>query len=97
MRNLVTVAILCAGVYAAIKWQAITPQGNEVTDFAKTACVTDVGGRYNVSNIRAYDVRESNNGFSVRVSATNARGAAVKIVCLTNSHGGVREITIDER
>lgn len=97
MNSLIKFAILGACIYGAMKWQVITPRDNGVAEFAKTDCVAGIGDRYDVSNIRAYDVRETNNGFAVRASATSARGTAVKLVCLTNAHGGVREITIDER
>ena len=95
--NIVKLAILGACVYAAMKWQAGESQDSGLKAFAESACVDEIGSRYKVSTVRVYELRENSNGFTVRASATLARGAPVKIVCLTNPHGGVREVTIDER
>lgn len=95
--NVVKLAILGACIYGAMKWQAGESQNGGLKAFAESACKDEIESRFNVSTVRVYDLRENTNGYSVRASATLARGARVKIVCLTNPHGGIREVTIDER
>jgi len=65
--------------------------------FAENACVDEIGNRYKVSSTKVYNVMDTGNGYSVRATATLTRGVPVKIICLTNAHGGVRDIAIDER
>lgn len=95
--NLFKLAILCACIFAFTKWQAAESEDRGFREFAENACIDEIGGRYNVSGTRVYNVIETGDGYSVRASATSARGTPVKIVCLANSHGGVRDIVIDER
>lgn len=90
-------ALLCACVYGVVKWQGFASHESDAEAFAKRACVDEVGAGYQASNARLYDIRESRNGYVVRVSATLPRGAAAKFICLTNANGGVTDITIDER
>jgi len=95
--NVLKAALVCACVYGIVNWESIKQQDGAVVDFAKKACVDEIGSRYDVSTVRAYEVNENNNGYVVRASVTLARGTPAKVICLTNAHGGVREITIDER
>jgi len=95
--NVLKVALAGACVYGIVNWESIMPQNDTVVDFAKKACVDEISDRYAVTQVRAYEVNENNNGYIVRASVTLARGEPAKVVCLTNAHGGVREITIDER
>ena len=50
-----------------------------------------------VSRVSVYDLEANSNGYTVRASATLTRGTPVKIVCLTNYQGGIRDVTVDER
>lgn len=95
--NLFKVAFLGACVYGVIKWQDIGPQNNEEADFAERACVDEIGARYNVSNIRPVSTKKSPNGFVVRASVKTTTGTPAMAVCLANTHGGVRDVTINER
>ena len=95
--NLLKLAIAGACVYAFTVWQGTETQDSGLEEFAEAACVDEIGIRYDVGSIRAYDVEETSNGYTVRATAKSARGAPVKIVCVTNEHGGVRDIAIDER
>jgi hypothetical protein len=47
--------------------------------------------------VNVYSVKETNIGYVVRASVTLPKGTVAKVYCLTNTHGGVREITIEER
>jgi hypothetical protein len=96
IRSLFTAAVIGACAYFALKWHGSTSQDNEVTSYAKTACVDEIGNRLDVSNIRPYEVRESHDGYVVRASVTLAKGKPAKVICLTNSHGGVKDISITE-
>ncbi|MDH3750980.1 MAG: hypothetical protein OEU90_05330 [Gammaproteobacteria bacterium] len=95
--NILLLAAVGAGIYAIVKWEFIKPQDDEASDFAEKACVDEIGDRYDVSTVRAYAVNETNNGYVVRASVTLARGTPAKVYCLTNAHGGVKEIGIEER
>lgn len=90
-------AVLCACVYAVTKWQAGGFQGDDVKAFAENACEDEVRSRFNVSRVSVYDLEANSNGYTVRASATLTRGTPVKIVCLTNYQGGIRDVTVDER
>jgi hypothetical protein len=95
--NLVKLALLCGGAYLAYNWYSDTSGTNEVAEFAKGACLDATKRRMDVSSARVYDVIESNRGFVVRITATLTRGKPVKVACVTNMHGGVTDLDIDER
>jgi hypothetical protein len=95
--NLVKALIVGGAIYGVVNWQANKPQGDEFTDFAERACTDEINSRYDVSTVRVYSIKNTNNGFVVRATVTLARGATAKVYCLTNSHGGVKEVTIEER
>lgn len=82
--------------YALYKWNPISPQDDESIRFAEKACTNEARSRFNGSNIRIYDVNETNDGYVVRASITLDRGNTAKVVCLTNRHGSIREVTIEE-
>lgn len=90
-------AILCACVYAVTRWQAGEIQGDDVKAFAENACEDEVRSRFDVSRVSVYDLKANSNGYTVRASATLSRGTPVKIVCLANPQGGIRDVTVDER
>ena len=96
IKSLFTAAVIGACAYFAWQWHGSTSQDNEVTSYAKTACVDEIGNRLDVSNIRPYEVSESHDGYVVRASVTLAKGKPAKVICMTNSHGGVRDISINE-
>jgi len=95
--DVLLLAAVGAAIYALVKWEFINPQDNEVSRFAEKACVDEIRHRYNASTVRAYAVNKTNNGYTVRASITLARGTPAKVYCLTNAHGGVREIGIEEQ
>ena len=80
-----------------MQWQAAESQGGNVRAFAENACEDEIRSRFSVTTVRIYDLKPNSNGYSVRASATLTKGTPVKIVCLTSPHGGVRDVTIDER
>ena len=89
--------ILGACVYGFMKWQSIDATSNNVTNFATDACVDAASTRYNISNPKPYKTATNSTGYTVRVSVTTATGKPAKVVCLANAHGGINDITIDER
>jgi len=95
--NLVKIAVLFACVYAVVNWQTINPQQSDVAAFAESACIDAARARYEVSRLRAYEIKERDDGYIVRISATLSKGTAAKVICLTNAHGSVRDISIDVR
>ena len=91
-------AVLLVGlIYAVVNWQDVDKVDDDVREFAEQACITEIGHRYNVSTARVYAVNENSNGYTVRVTVTLAKGNTAKVNCLTNTHGGVKDITIEER
>jgi hypothetical protein len=96
--GIIKAALLVGLIYAVVTWRDVDKvDDDDVRDFAEQACITEIGHRYNVSKARVYAVNENNNGYTVRVTVTLAKGNIAKVNCLTNTHGGVKDITIEER
>ncbi len=95
--TLLKAAVLCGCAYAIWQWDVINPQDDDVTNFAEKTCTDEIGRRFNASMVNVYSVKETNIGYVVRASVTLPKGTVAKVYCLTNTHGGVREITIEER
>lgn len=95
--SVIKIALLGACIYGLVKFDIIKPPGDDVGDFAEQNCVDEARSRYSLATTSAYSVNENSNGFVVRLSATLSRGGAASIVCLTNEHGNVRDISIEER
>lgn len=97
MGSLLRLGIIVACVYGAWKWHDGGSSGSDVKAFARSACADAARERYNVSNVRSYDVGKNANGYVVRATVTLPRGDAAKVVCLTNENGGIRDVSINER
>jgi hypothetical protein len=96
--GIIKAALLVGLIYAVVNWRDVDKvDDDDVRDFAEQACITEIGHRYNVSTARVYAVNENSNGYTVRVTVTLAKGNTAKVNCLTNTHGGVKDITIEER
>jgi len=95
--SLLKAAVFCACVYGVVKWDPIELLEDDVIEFAEQACIDEIRNRYNASTVSVYEVKESNNGYVVRASIVLARGKRAKGICLANVHGGVREISIEQR
>jgi hypothetical protein len=91
-------AVIVLGlVYMLAKWQFDKPQDGNNTDYAEQVCVDEISDRFDVTSVTAYAVNKTQKGFVVRASITLAKGTPAKVYCLTNEHGGVEEIRIEER
>ena len=95
--NVFKVALVLGCIYAFVNWEFTETQDDDVRGYAEKACIDAIEDRFDTSTVRVYTVNESNNGYVVRATATLARGNTAKVYCLTNTHGGVEEITIEER
>ena len=95
--NIVKALIVGGAIYGVVNWQTNKPQGDAISDFAERACIDEIRNRYDVSTVRVYAINENRNGYVVRAALTLAKGNTAKVYCLTNSHGGVKEVTIEER
>ena len=95
--GIIKAALLVGLIYAVMNWRDVDKEDDDVRGFAEQACITEIGHRYNVSTASVYAVNENNNGYTVRVTVTLAKGNTAKVNCLTNTHGGVKDITIEER
>ncbi len=95
--SLVRVAIVCAVIYGVVVWKGTTSQYDDVTEFAEKACVDEISQRFNAATVKVYAIKENSNGYVVRATVTFATGKTGKVYCLTNAHGGVRDISLEER
>jgi hypothetical protein len=95
--NLFKVALVLGGIYVFVNWEFTETQDDDAKSFAEKACIDEIEGRFDTSTVRVYAVDENNNGYVVRATVTLARGNTAKVYCLTNTNGGVNEITIEER
>jgi hypothetical protein len=95
--TIVKIGLVAGCVYALLKWNPISPQDDGSIKFAEKACTDEIGTRFNGSNVRIYAVTETNDGYVVRASISLDNGNIAKVVCLTNTHGSVREVMIEER
>ena len=95
--NAIKVALVLGCVYAFVKWEFTETQDDDARGFAEKACIDEIRDRFDTTTVRVYAVNDTNNGYVVRATVTLARGNAAKVYCLTNTHGGVEEITIEER
>ena len=94
--TIIKIGLVAGCAYALYKWNPISLQDDGSTEFAERACTDEFGSRFNGSNVRIYAVTETNDGYVVRASITLDKGNTAKVICLTNTHGSVREVTIDE-
>ena len=98
IEGIVKAALLVGLIYAVVNWRDVDKvDDDDVRGFAEQARITEIGHRYNVSTARVYAVNENSNGYTVRATVTLAKGSTAKVNCLTNTHGGVKDITIEER
>ena len=95
--NILKAVIVLALIYMFAKWHFDKPQDGNNTDYVEQACVDEISDRFDVTSVTAYAVNKTHNGFVVRASITLAKGSPAKVYCLTNEHGGVEEIRIEER
>jgi predicted transcriptional regulator len=95
--SLVKGALLLGVVYGILNWQEIGPVSDDVRDFAENACITEIKQEFDVTRVRAFSIEETINGYTVHASVTLAKGNTASVKCLTNVHGGVRDIVIEER
>ncbi len=95
--NILKLAVVLGLGYMIYTWQAGDGQDREVTEFASSACLDEAARRYDVANARVYDVAKNARGYAVRITVTLNRGQSAKVTCLTNPHGGVTDMAIDER
>jgi hypothetical protein len=95
--SLVKGIILGMCVYGFMKWQSFDSMSSDVTSFATDACVDEASSRYDISNPKPYKAAANSTGYVVRVSVTTASGKPAKVICLANAHGGISDVTIDER
>ena len=95
--SILKLALAGACIYALYTWQFAEPQGSEVRAFAEKACVDEIRSSYDVSTVRAYSIKENSDGYIVRASITMNKGGVAKVYCLANRHGGVKEISLEQR
>ena len=82
-------------IYAFVRWEFDSPSDSDSHNFAEQACVDAIGDRFNTTSIQPYAVTKNSNGYVVRASVTLANGNPAKTYCLTNEHGGVKEVGIE--
>lgn len=90
-------ALLVGLIYAVVNWKDDNLLGDDVKEFAEKTCVDEIKQRIDASRVSTYAVNESNTGYVVRTTVALAKGGNAKVICLTNRHGGIRDISIEER
>ncbi len=95
--NILKAVFVFGCIYALVKWEFNETQDDDVRVFAEKACVDEIEDSFDTSTVRVYAINENNNGYVIRATVTLARGNTAKVYCSTNTHGGVKEITIEER
>ena len=88
-------ALLGVCIYAFVKWEFDSPSDSDSRKFAEQACVDAIADRFDTISIQPYAVNKNSNGYVVRASVTLADGSRAKTYCLTNEHGGVKEVGIE--
>ena len=91
------IVLLIGCIYVFVKWDSIKPQDDNDGDYAKQSCIDEIGDRYAASAVSVYAVKKTENGYVVRASVTLARGPRAKVYCLTNEHGRVEDIIVEEQ
>lgn len=90
-------ALLVGLIYAVVNWKDDNLLGNDVMDFAEKTCVDEIKRRIDASRVSTFSVKENNTGYVVRTTVALAKGGNASVICLTNRHGGIRDISIEER
>ena len=96
LNSVAKVAIFVGIAYVALNWKDLGLMEDDVQAFAERACISAVRERYDVSRVNPYSFTKNSNGYVVRATATLNKGGNAKVSCLTNIHGGVRDIVITE-
>lgn len=94
--TIIKIGLVAGCAYALFKWNPISLQDDDSIKFAEKACTDEFSSRFNASNVRIYAVNETNDGYVLRASISLQKGNTAKVICLTNTHGSVREVTIEE-
>jgi flagellar basal body-associated protein FliL len=97
LSNLVALGIVAAIGYLFVNWNSGITSGDENSMYAERSCVDEMRSRYDPSRVRMNSVKPTNGGYVVKGSITLARGNIAKVTCLTNEHGRVRDVIIEER
>jgi hypothetical protein len=90
-------AIFIFTAYTLWNWKFGGAGGGDVMAYAERSCVDEIRSRYDTTTVRSNSVRENASGFVVRGSMTLARGDVARVTCLTNEHGRVRDVIVEER
>ena len=95
----IKLVVILGCIYALTKYGYLDQKQNndsELSAYAEQSCVDEIRSRFDTTSVNTYAVEENSNGYTIRASVGLARGTKMKIVCLANEQGGIREITIQE-
>jgi hypothetical protein len=94
----IKLVIVLGCIYALAKYGYLDQNQNsgELSAYAEQVCVDEIRSRFDTTSVNTYAVQENSNGYTIRASVGLARGTKMKIVCLANEQGGIREMTIQE-
>ncbi len=95
--NILKAAFVVGSIYAFMNWDFDVSQDDGVRDFAEKACIDEINIRFDTSMVRVYAINANSNGYIVRATVTLVKGSTAKVYCLTNTHGGVKVIAIQDR
>lgn len=97
LRNIVTLAIIAAAIYAFLQWRGGDLAADDVAAFAERDCEAQIKQRFRVSRVTLLGTEKNSKGYVIRATVTLDKGGKAKVTCVTNAHGGVRDIAIEER
>ena len=95
--NIFKIAVAGGCIYGVVMWQSDRAGHDAVGAFAEKACVDEIRARFDASRVAAYSLKKNENGYVVRATLTLNKGNTAKAYCLTNTHGGVKDISLEER
>ena len=97
LSNLVALGIIAAIGYLFMNWNSGATSDDDNSTYAERSCIDEMRSRYDSTRVRVNSVEPNSNGFVVKGNMTLARGGTAKLTCLTNHHGRVTEVIIEER
>ena len=97
INTLLMAAIAIGCLYALWTWQFDDSPNDDNRDYAESACVDEIDGRFAATVVNVYAVEKNANGFVVRASITLPKGSSAKVYCVTNEFGRVEDVRLLER
>ena len=96
LNSLLQLVVIGGLLYVGYQWQFGESDAGGARQHAESSCSSAISARFGNQNVRPYSVEENASGYVVRASINVRGGTPAKVICLTNSFGGVEDISIVE-